>query len=74
MQEADDTRQIISQKNKIQAGSPKIEIIEPCVLNNGIIELSKLKQSELTKLFRKINRSLCFLFRLQVQVHECLIF
>ena len=62
MQEADDTRQIISQKNKIQAGSPKIEIIEPCVLNNGIIELSKLKQSELTKLFQEDKQELVFFY------------
>ena len=60
MQEADDTRQIISQKNKIQAGSPKIEIIAPCVLNNGIIELSKVEQSELTKLFQEDKQELVF--------------
>ena len=60
MQDADEPRQIISQKNKIQAGSPKIEIIEPCVLNNGIIELSKTEQSELTKLFQEDKQELVF--------------
>ncbi|RCL74558.1 MAG: DUF4301 family protein [Flavobacteriales bacterium] len=60
MQEADDTRQIISQKNKIQSGSPKIEIIAPCILNNGIIGISKTEQSELTKLFEDENQELMF--------------
>ena len=60
MQDAYDTRQIISQKNKIQAGSPKIEIIAPCVLNHGIIEFSKVEHSELMKIFQEDKQELMF--------------
>ena len=47
MQDTDLIQHINSQKNKIQSGSPKIEIIAPCVLNDGIIAIGDIEKSEL---------------------------
>ena len=51
MQYTDPSTKINTQKNKIQSGSPKIEIIAPCILNDGIITLNEFEQKRLIDLF-----------------------
>ena len=52
--------QIDSQKNQIQLGSPKIEIIAPCILHDGIIAVSAEEQVELIELFDRKEKELMF--------------
>lgn len=60
MQDTDLIQHINSQKNKIQSGSPKIEIIAPCVLNDGIIAIGDIEKSELITIFEQEEKKLLF--------------
>ena len=56
----DQNHQIDSQKNQIQLGSPKIEIIAPCILHDGIIAFSAQEQVDLIELFDRKEKELLF--------------
>ena len=50
--------QIKEQKNKVKLGSPKIEIIAPCIINDGIIALNSDEQMRLIALFDEYQKEL----------------
>ena len=52
--------QIKEQKNKVKLGSPKIEIIAPCIINDGIIALNSDEQTRLIALFDECQKDLLF--------------
>jgi hypothetical protein len=52
------TDQINEQKTKVKLGSPKIEIIAPCIVNDGIIALNSDEQSRLITLFDEYQKEL----------------
>ena len=60
MKDADPNHSVNSQKIKIQSGSPKIEIIAPCILNDGIIAIGEEEQNDLIEIFTTAERELLF--------------
>ena len=60
MPTADLNHQIDSQKNQIQSGSPKIEIIAPCILHDGIIAIGSQEKVNLIELFDSKEKELLF--------------
>lgn len=52
--------QINKQKSLILAGNPSIELVAPCKINDGILQISKLKQIELIEKFSNANPKVCF--------------
>lgn len=52
--------QISKQKERIISGNPSIELVAPCKINEGILQISKMKQLELTELFNQTEKSICF--------------
>ncbi len=52
------TDQINEQKTKVKLGSPKIEIIAPCIINDGIIALNSDEQNRLITLFDDYQKEL----------------
>ena len=52
--------QINEQKTKVKLGSPKIEIIAPCIVNDGIIALNSDEKSRLITLFDEYQKELLF--------------
>ena len=51
---------INEQKSKVKLGSPKIEIIAPCIVNDGIIALDIEDQNRLISLFDERQEELLF--------------
>ena len=60
MHSTDVSQKINAQKSKIRLGSPKIEIIAPCTLNNGIIELNISNSKRLIELFDLEQKEVLF--------------
>ncbi len=54
------SQRITEQQNKLELGSPKIEIIAPCLLNDGIIELSEEQVQRFIEVFENRNEKLLF--------------
>lgn len=60
MPTTDLNHQIDSQKSQIQLGSPKIEIIAPCILHDGIISFSAEEKFDLIEFFVQKENELVF--------------
>ena len=48
------------QRDKVKYGSPKLKIIAPCTLENGILKLGPDAQAYYEEQFHKISSSMCF--------------
>jgi len=49
---------ILDQQKKLKIGSPKIEIIAPCLLNDGIIELNDDQKQRFNEVFENMHEEL----------------
>jgi hypothetical protein len=49
-----------AQKDKVKHGSPKLKIIAPCRVGNGILKLKPAKQAYYEERFHEISAPLCF--------------